>query len=862
MEVAGRGVLLAVLLVLVPRLAYAQDTQDAGPDAGPPAADAGPEFEPPHALAETTVPYPPGAPPQVDKIVVTVKLLVDATGTVQKVDVLTDPHPVFDDAVVAAARAFRFDPARYGGKPVPVEITFTHTFLPPPPPEPPPPPGDTGPVLDAVLRGRLVTMGTRVPVAGATVTALIDDRPYLTVADARGKFRLPVPSGSARISVNASGYNPFVQEETLAARQELAVTYYVERDRYDPYEIVVIGDQRREEVSRVSLRGPEIKQVPGTFGDPFRVVQALPGVASVMSLLPFPIVRGASPSSTGFLLDGTRVPLLYHLLYGPSVVHPDFIDEVQFYPGGAPVTYGGYTGGIIDGRTARARRDEHLIDADANLLQAGGLAREPVPFLDATLTVAARYGYPGFILGLATQEVSLSYWDYQFRLDGGNARNGWTLFAFGARDELLTVAPTADPNDPNPPLEPSLVLGFHRVDLRLHHGSGAWDGTYRVVAGYDETISAGADVSMFVLEPQLHWRWKPSDTWTFVAGLEGTFHDVSQGMNAAPADEVSLDTITRDIDKLYVGSGLTEMLWRPTPAWLIRPGVRADVYNDGTTTQSAADPRLTVRYKLAERELDDVPPGSDDSAIWLKGSLGIYHQPPRFVVPLPGLDTMPLKYGLLGSYQASLGAEVPLGNHFSATGEAFFNYMDPTIFDLTVNAQDLNNQANGSIFPDMTTPGPSTAQEVLDRLLQPNTGRAYGLELLVRRQARTGLFGWVSYTLSRAERMHDGAWVPYDFDRTHLLNVVAGLPLPRNWDIGFRLQYQSGKPATTTHGYNTARTDGYVRIDLRIDKRAVYRNWLFDFYVDVINVALMPEEITPGATIRYVLPSVGVRGRF
>jgi len=83
-----------------------------------------------------------------------------------------------------------------------------------------------------------------------------------------------------------------------ASKQELAVTYYVERDRYDPYEIVVVGDPRREEVSRVTLRGPEIHQIPGTFGDPFRVVQTLPGVSSVVSLLPFPIVRGASPSST------------------------------------------------------------------------------------------------------------------------------------------------------------------------------------------------------------------------------------------------------------------------------------------------------------------------------------------------------------------------------------------------------------------------------------------------------------------------------------------------------------------------------------------------------------------------------------
>ena len=196
-------------------------------------------------------------------------------------------------------------------------------------------------------------------------------------------------------------------------------------------------------------------------------------MASAVSLLPFPIVRGASPSSTGFLLDGTRVPLLYHLLSGPSVIHPDFIDEMQFYPGGAPVIYGGYTGGIIDGRTARARRDEHLLDFDANLLQVGRPGARAGQ-------AARRHGHrgraatatPASCSALATNQVSLSYWDYQLRLDGGTASNGWTVFAFGARDELDTPAPTATRDDPNPPLEPSLILGFHRLDLRLHRTYG------------------------------------------------------------------------------------------------------------------------------------------------------------------------------------------------------------------------------------------------------------------------------------------------------------------------------------------------------------------------------------------------------
>ena len=150
----------------------------------------------------------------------------------------------------------------------------------------------------------------------------------------------------------------------------------------------------------------------------------------------------------------------------------------------------------------------------------------------------------------------------------------------------------------------------------------------------------------------------------------------------------------------------------------------------------------------------------------------------------------------------------------------------------------------------------------IDRLTMPQQGRAYGLELLLRRQAKSGVFGWISYTLSRAERYRDGAWAPYDFDRTHLLNLVAGLPLSRNWDVGVRVTYQSGIPATTTAGYNTARNDGYLRFDVRVDKRAVYRTWLLDFYVDITNIALLPEQVTPGQTIRYVLPTVGFRGRF
>lgn len=837
--------------------------------AAPTATDAQaekPVLVPPRALTPTTVELPADASPITRPVVVRIQMTVASDGAVKKVELISAPQPPFDEAVLRAARGWKFEPARYGGKPVAVQISFTHTFLPPPPA--PPPPIDGGPALTAVLRGKLVEKGTRVPLQGASVAAKVGTRTYAVDADRRGRFRLPLPPGRAEVRVYGNGYKAFLQYEEVLAGQEVGVAYYVERERYDPYEILVYGDQRREELSRVTLRGAEIRQVPGTFGDPFRVVQALPGVSSVMSLLPFPVVRGASPGSTGYLVDGTRVPLLYHMLAGPSVIHPEFVDEIQFYPGGSPVLYGGYTAGIIDGRTRRARPDEHLIDADMNLLQTGALVREPVPALGGTVTAAGRWGYPGFLMSLATDQASLAYWDYQLRFDGGNPRNGYTVFAFGASDTVATPAAGSDPNMANPPLEPSLRLSFHRLDLRAQQGTGHHDVNYRLVGGYDDSLfGASTGVKTYVIEPTVRWHWRPDPMLETVVGLEGFYHLTSQQNSGTTAgSQVSLNDFTDEIKNAGLAAGLAEALWRPTGNWLIRPGVRYDYRMDGSGSVGAWDPRLTGRYKLLTLGLPEGVTGTSgvsERAIWLKGGLGVYHQPPRFFLPIPGLDTMPLRFGLLRAIQTSLGAEIPVASGVGLNLEAFYNDMDPVVFDLSINQSTLAKAAPttlpGELPPD--TNNANAAQRALDNLFAAQQGKAYGMEVLLRRQSRTGLYGWIAYTLSASERKKDGAWVPYDFDRTHLLNVVAGLPLPRNWDFGVRLQYQSGKPATTTYGYNTARTDGYFRIDMRIDKRAVYNKWLFDFYVDVTNITLFPEEVVAGQTIRYVLPTIGIRGR-
>src|SRR5690606_38281348 len=62
-------------------------------------------------------------------------------------------------------------------------------------------------------------------------------------------------------------------------------------------------------------------------------------------------------------------------------------------------------------------------------------------------------------------------------------------------------------------------------------------------------------------------------------------------------------------------------------------------------------------------------------------ALGIAHQPPSFVVPVPGFQPGGLRGGLQKAYQEALGVETDLGEGLTATGtvfhNAFFDMSDP-----------------------------------------------------------------------------------------------------------------------------------------------------------------------------------------
>src|SRR5690606_6313103 len=149
----------------------------------------------------------------------------------------------------------------------------------------------------------------------------------------------------------------------------------------------------------------------------------------------------------------------------------------------------------------------------------------------------------------------------------------------------------------------------------------------------------------------------------------------------------------------------------------------------------------------------------------------------------PGLDDIALENGPGQSAQASFGGEYETRSGFAFDLQAFFTYMDPILLEV--------HSVIGEADPD---PEAAEAEgSPLDRL-PVRQGRSMGIELLVRKKAMGPFFGWISYTLSRAERHGKSGWKPYEYDRTHVLNAVLGIQLPRGWELGWRFQVQDGIP--------------------------------------------------------------------
>lgn len=585
-------------------------------------------------------------------------------------------------------------------------------------------------------------------------------------------------------------------------------------------EIVVRGERR--ELGQTTLASEDVREMPGAFGDPFRAIEALPGVAPIISGFPYFYVRGAPPNNNGYFIDGVRVPFLFHLGLAEGVIHPGLIERVDFFPGAAPAKYGGAAGAVIVGQT-REPADEFHGEANLRLVDAGALIEAPLGEGGSAL-VAGRYGYPGPVLSAVSPEVVISYWDYQARAAlrfGG--RHTLSVFAFGSHDYLAS-GQGAD-------REEQLVSDFHRLDLRYDDESDSGRVRVAVTGGYDSqgaqptyisNRSLGARLELErVLAPEVRW----------IGGIDGSFDQYGFRQTAeAEFDELEPPSSASPAPQNLRWGAHVGFAFQIGASVELIPSVRFDLYRTTRTDPAterrvtmqvpAVDPRFAARVELSR-------------SVALISTAGLSHQYPSLRVgeiPAPLLTVPGFQ---LNSDKLQSSAQLTQGVELSLPGS-----IEGSITGFLARFEGLTDLTSGcfQLIPGMTMgtgEGPPNFPFVCPNQ-EPVTGQAYGVEVLFRRPITKRWSGLVSYTLSRSVRnahfiTPDGdrvvARVAGDNDRTHVLNALTGFDFGRGYRASGRFMYFTGEPYSKRDGeipippYHGFRQPDFYRIDVRLEKR-------------------------------------------
>jgi TonB family protein len=874
-----------IALLALSTIVHAQDA--------PPPAPTRQVTKSPQLIQAVAPEYPPAALAAGKTAKVKVKIHIDATGIVTKVDVLEKVGDGFDEAAVAAALQYVFDPAEIDGKPAAIAVETAINFVietKPEEPPPPPPPVKTkaGPPNHAggmeqpiTLQGEVVERGTRKKLGGVIVSISELGLDIVTADDGTFYFHGVPPGGYTILAVDQK-YDRLKRGIAISKRETVEVRLWMRPRGGNPYETVVEGERETLEVTKRTLQRQQLTSVPGTFGDPIRVIQTLPGVNRAPFGLGIILVRGSNPDDTGIFVDGHEIPSVFHFLGGPSIFNAEMLEGLELYPGGFPGRFGRKHGGAVALELRPTKSDGIHGSAKIDFLDSGGYVRAPIT-KDLSVAFAGRRSYIDAFLGFVLPEpaagaqriVTPIYYDYAGRIDYNLKEDGrLSLFTIGSSDTLRVL--DQDP-DAQVSTDLSTAVKFFRVignytrslggDMQLTL-SPAWGRDTLSFTGA-QAEAAGPFTSVNIVNSTLSYRLRAHGRVNKRLTLDMGIDMLSRATRyeaLVPLDDNLLNSSGVDVDPSQLFRGATTLGLGTyadvgidvTERLKLIPSLRLDMYLIEGQDRGSVDPRIVARYKL-------------DKQWTAKAYIGEFSQPPqpesvdaRFGNPNVGMEH---------ATHMGIGYEWKPNRVWSIDNEIYYARRR----DLVVFTNDAQANPDGTFS--------------FVNFLNEGRRDSLGFEVMIKREITERAFGWVSYTYSKASQKNRetfARFVPTAFDQSHVMNAVASYKPGRGFELGARFQFATGRPSTPivgstydadSGGYDAVsgpvrgeRTPAFRQLDVRIEKVWLYNTWSLGLYLDVINVANLKnveafeydyrfKERAP-VTSFPILPTLGIRGNW
>ncbi|TDE12465.1 TonB-dependent receptor [Dyadobacter psychrotolerans] len=690
------------------------------------------------------------------------------------------------------------------------------------------------------------------------------------VTNPYGFYSITLPSGSYTLVYTYIGYQKTTKTVILDADKTVSIEM---GDESNELAEVTISTKKADEnvksiemsVNKVEMK--TIKKMPALFGevDLVRSIQLLPGVTTVGEGASGFNVRGGDISQNLVLLDEAPVYNSSHLFGFFSVFNPDAVKDVKLIKGGIPAQYGGRISSILDVRMKEGNSKKREINGGLGTIFSRLTYEQPFAEGKGSFIVAGRRSYIDVLakpfLNKDLRDSKFYFYDLtgkvNYRLGdkdtffasgylgkdvfgGGDFGFGWgNVTATGRWNHIFSNK-----------LFMNLTAFYSNYDYSL--GQNQNDENAKDKFDWKSKIISSS------IKPDFTYYLTPNNQLTF--GGQYIRYDSRPGKAIAVSEgegtDISLDPRYADESALYIGNEqkLTDKI-------SLQYGLRYSYFRSlGPGTEFDY-----LEINKGERKLPIFPAKEYGKNDLIKSYA---NWEPRFSVNIGVSPSTSIKASynrtaqylhLLSNTAASSPLDVWTLSSFNIAPEKadqvalgwFKNFKENTYeASVEVYYKKLYNQIDYVPGSDLLL-----NQYVAGDLLF-GKGRAYGAEFYLKKN-KGKLTGWVSYTLSRTERLvetiNNNDWFPARFDKPHNFTSVAIYELKKRLTLSANFTIATGTPATfptnsynalgfvVGNNYNGARNNNripaYHRLDLAAtlkSKRKLFGSgdgeWVFSVY--------------------------------
>ncbi|MFY8065002.1 MAG: TonB-dependent receptor [Flavobacterium sp.] len=723
------------------------------------------------------------------------------------------------------------------------------------------------------LSGTIADLKTKETLIGVNVF-ILETKTGITTNE-YGFYSITLPKGEYTISISYVGYQ--VIEEKVSLNSNIKKNILISESSQLLKEVVIVDnkkrvDIRKPEMSVNKLTIQEIKEMPVIFGevDIIKSILTLPGVTNAGEGQSGFNVRGGGADQNLVLLDEATIYNSSHLFGLFSVFNPDAIKDLKLYKGGIPSRYGGRLSSVLDIYQKEGNKNDFHMNGGIGLISSRILAEGPIVKGKGSFVVAGRASYAHLFLKLVDNPNLAYFYDLNTKLSYSlNEKNNIYLSGYFGRDVFQL-------NDSFVNTYGNTVINFrwnHLFSDKLFSNLSLIYSDYYYGLNLD-LIGFNWDSGIKNYNIKYDFKHYLSDKLKLTYGINSNYYDFNpgkieptrpdSGINEDQLDKkyalenaIYIDAEHQISNKIAVSYGVrvSSFLRLGNQTLNTYANNQPVIFNPNFQIYESAEPTGTISYGKNQTiaQFENLEPRLAISYTFnenqsIKASYNRMSQYLHLISntqsPTP-LDVWAPSDNFL---KPQLLDQVALG-YFQNIKEDEYSLELETFFKKIKNRVDYIDGAN------------LIANEAIERVVLNGQARAYGLEVLFRKN--TGRFkGWLSYTLSRTEQkvegrtaietgINNGDWYKTGFDKLHNLAVVANYKWTEKWRFSANLIFQTGQPVTFPDGQyeyegitvpnfssrNENNLPSYHRLDVsatltphKNKKRKWQAEWVFGIY--------------------------------